>query len=196
MNNFSIEILKSIDKFTLFKLLINDSNTIKKKAIQCNEIMFFHMCTYNELLFLERKRYFSEEKKKYRRLVSKRYRIKEDIKKLLEKDCIFLTLTFDVKHIDMLDKRRSVVRWLKGLKCNYLGNVDYGEENGRIHYHVIVQTDNVDYASYKYGAINGERIKVKKVDALKKYIVKLTNHACKKSADKEERILKSFKYEN
>lgn len=195
MNDFNIDILKSMDKFTLYKLLKNDSNTIRKKGLNIYENMFFHMRTYNELLFLERQRYFTEEKRKYRRLISKRARIKADISRIIEKECIFLTLTFDEIHINMLDKRRSVVRWLKGLKCNYIGNVDYGEENGRIHYHVIVQTDFVNYASYKYGDIDGERIKVKKVDALKKYIVKLTNHACKKSADKEERILKSFKYE-
>lgn len=194
MNDFNIEILKSIDKFTLYKLLNSDSK-LKKSNYTYKWNMFFNERCYKELLYFERSNYFSEEKRKYRRLVSKRGRIKADISRIIEKECIFLTLTFDQNHIDMLDKRRSVVRWLKGLKCNYIGNVDYGEENGRIHYHVIVQTDYVNYASYKYGAIDGERIKVKKVDALKRYIVKLTNHACKKSADREERILKCFKYD-
>ena len=65
-------------------------------------------------------------KRKYWRLVGKRSRIKNDLEKLLEKECIFLTLTFDDKHIDMEDKRRKISRWLYKLNCNYLGNVDYG----------------------------------------------------------------------
>jgi len=134
------------------------------------------------------------KEKKYWRLVGKRSRIKKDIEKLLEKDCIFLTLTFDDEHIDMVDKRQAICRWLRKLNCNYLGNVDYGDISGRIHYHVIVQCERVDYSTYRYGRINGKRIINRSVDALKRYIVKLTNHACKESTKNEERILKRFKY--
>lgn len=131
--------------------------------------------------------------KRYISISRKRQRIKKFIGKLLEKDCLFLTLTFDEEHINMVDKRRKIVRFLGSLNCNYIGNVDYGADNGRIHYHVIVQCDHIDFSKYKYGAINGKIIVNKDINALKKYIVKLTNHAVKDSVGKE-RILKCDKY--
>lgn len=138
---------------------------------------------------------YRQARLKYCRLYGKRSRIKKDIAKILEKSCLFLTLTFDDYFLEKLvDKRQRIRRWLQSLKCNYIGNVDYGEISGRIHYHVIVQCDNVDYSSYKYGAINGKRIVINNVDALKRYLVKLTNHACKESTKREERLLKCFKY--
>lgn len=190
MNRFIID---NIAPFTLYKLY---KDSIFDLDIGLNSFFNEEDINYiNRLTHLFDIGFYRDARLKWNRLFQKRTRIKKDIDKLLYNDCILLTLTFDEKHIDMQDKRIKINRWLRKLKCNYIGNVDYGEINGRIHYHVIVQCDYVDYDSYKYGSINGERIVVNNVDALKRYIVKLSNHACKESTKREERILKCFKYE-
>lgn len=186
-------VIDNIAPFTLYKLYKDSIYDLDKGL---NSFFIEEDINYiNRITHLFDIGIYRDARLKWNRLFQKRTRIKKDIEKILNKECIFLTLTFDDKHIDLIDKRQRIRRWLQILKCNYIGNVDYGELNGRIHYHVIVQCDHVDYDSYKYGSINGERIVVKNVDALKRYIVKLSNHACKESTKREERILKCFKYE-
>lgn len=191
-NKFDRNFLLSLDSFTLYKLL-KDSYYDRLLGIES-------FLSYDDIHFLLQlslhSSHFKLAKRKYNNLCQKRVRIKKSIEKILKNDCIFLTLTFDSKHIDMVSKRRKINEWLRKLKCNYIGNVDYGDINGRMHYHVIVQTDYVDYSSYIYGDIDGKRIYNKNVEALKKYIVKLSNHACKESTKNDERILKCFKYDS
>lgn len=102
----------------------------------------------------------------------------------------FLTLTFrdDVLASTSEKTRRTYVsRYLKDNCSRYVANIDYGEENGREHYHaVVLYSDKVNYTDWnKYGIINGER--VQKTDdgkALSRYTSKLTNHAIKKTASR------------
>lgn len=111
-------------------------------------------------------------------------------------DCLFLTLTFtdDVLSSTSFDTRKKyVLRFLNNLNCAFVGNVDYGSENGREHYHCVVACDNVSCNDWHYGAINFKRIINKNSLALAKYVAKLTNHALKESTN-NSRIIYSRKF--
>ena len=110
-------------------------------------------------------------------------KLKNRIATLLQKPCLFLTFTFDeivLQKTNADTRRQKVIRYLKSYNVPYVANIDFGKQNGREHYHAIIQTDNVDYSLYDYGALNGKKI-VSTSDNVKlaKYISKLTNHAIK-----------------
>lgn len=104
----------------------------------------------------------------------------------------FLTLTF---RDDVLAKtsaesrRRYVSRALKKVSANgrYIANVDFGKENGREHYHAIVEAVNVEalkeYWEKRYGFVDLRKIGGKEKDLKKttKYINKLNAHCFKDS---------------
>lgn len=120
-------------------------------------------------------------------------RLKKKIAKMLENgNCIFLTFTFtdDILQKTNADTRRQKVRrFLSQYNCEYVANIDFGAKNGREHYHALIQTDKVDYNSYDYGALNGEKVRsTNDFVKLAKYISKLTNHAIKDTA-KGSRII-------
>lgn len=114
-------------------------------------------------------------------------RLKKRISKmLLSGDCLFLTLTFTDAYLSKTTaevRRRQVRRWLSNLGCRYVANIDYGKKNQREHYHAVAQISHIDPFSYKFGAINFEKIKVSEEDTARvaKYISKLTNHAIKET---------------
>lgn len=111
-------------------------------------------------------------------------------------NCLFLTLTFtdDVLNSTSFETRKKyVLRFLNNLNCAFVGNVDYGSENGREHYHCVVAIDNVSCNDWHYGAINFKRIINKNSLALAKYVAKLTNHALKESTN-NARIIYSRKF--
>ena len=120
-------------------------------------------------------------------------RLKERISVMLLKPCVFLTLTFTDEVLANTSKKTRkayVKRFLGSLNCAYVANIDYGEENGREHYHALVQAEKIDYKPWhKYGAIKGERVRLdfdkngKCLDEVRpaKYISKLTNHAIKET---------------
>jgi len=117
----------------------------------------------------------------------RRKKLKNRIEKMcLKYECTFLTLTFKDSVLNSTTaetRRRYVVRFLKQYGC-YVANVDYGKEHGREHYHAIINSREVNYKEWnKYGAINGERIRVDANSNIKlaKYINKLTNHAIKET---------------
>ena len=110
--------------------------------------------------------------------------LRKRIALMIPHDCIFLTLTFtdDVLRSTSSDtRRRYIVKFLSQFKSPCIANKDYGKENGREHYHAIIQLSYIDYSMYDYGAINGERIVVGEYTDVRvaKYISKLTNHAIK-----------------
>ena len=115
-------------------------------------------------------------------------RLKRRISKMLDKPCLFLTLTFSDSKIDLNNTKREtrkkyVQRFLNGLGANYVANIDFGEKNGREHYHALVQLSEIDPLAWSYGALNLQRVR-SDVDSdvkLAKYIAKLTNHAIKES---------------
>lgn len=105
----------------------------------------------------------------------------------------FVTFTFDEKHINSNDesKRKYVRRWLKKYCTDYVANVDYGEKNGRIHYHAVVSADSkFDCHTWSYGAIKFKTIIRNDTKKLSQYVNKLTNHALKESATRQVLIYK------
>ena len=120
-------------------------------------------------------------------------RLKNRIAKLLESPCLFLTFTFNDKillNTSSKTRRVYVRNFLEPLGA-YVANVDFGAENGREHYHAILQTDEkIDYTAWTKGALNGERIRKPNSVKLSKYISKLVNHAIK-ATTKQCRIIYS-----
>lgn len=124
---------------------------------------------------------------------SKVSRIKSRIKLMLEAipldNFLFLTFTFRDNVFDTTcEKTRRVYvrRYLTSLDVPYIANIDFGERNGREHYHCIVAINRVDSSFWfnHYGALNFEKILNLKEDSVKLayYIDKLANHSTKTSA--------------
>lgn len=107
----------------------------------------------------------------------------------------FITLTFNdtcLHHTSPEERRLRVRRFLKYFGC-YVGNIDFGKENHREHYHAVVSgkvTTELREVYYKlfYGSnINFQNITTSKKSAekLAKYVAKLTNHALKETTKRE-----------
>lgn len=127
----------------------------------------------------------------------KKERIQTKIEQLVESGkALFLTLTFreEVFMTTSKDTRRQYVRkYLKKYSGLYVANIDYGEDNGREHYHAIVDgVSDLDFKQWfeKYGAIHMRHIRTKNQQAeiLSRYITKLTNHTIKNSTNNERVI--------
>lgn len=108
---------------------------------------------------------------------------------ILNGDSLFLTLTFrdDVLESTNEDtRRRYVARWLKENGLKYVANIDFGKKNEREHYHAVILVNHkLDYTSWPYGALNGQKITNSNISTpykLKNYINKLVNHALKDTA--------------
>ena len=140
--------------------------------------------TFDELR--ECKRIFDSQRKRAQR-------IRERITRMIVKQCLFLTLTFTDETLqDTSDttRRRYITRFLSQFNVPAIANKDFGKENGREHYHAIIQIDRIDYYLYDYGAINGIKVVVGSETDLRiaKYIAKLTNHAIKETT-KQSRLI-------
>lgn len=137
-----------------------------------------------------------ETQKIYNANYHKVVRLKKRITKILNRQCLFLTLTFTnetlAKYPNEKDLHKLVVRYLKSIayQVSYIANVDYGEENDRIHYHAIIQIDRIDPLTWKYGNLDIKVVKNKNDTAMAKYLCKLTNHAIKNTC-KGSRIIYS-----
>lgn len=112
---------------------------------------------------------------------------------LQSKKAKFLTLTFNdsffTRGTSEETRRKYIRRFLKEQCERYVANVDYGDKNGREHYHAIVvpKAERVDFAPY-CACFDGSRIdsediivSQKSKDSLARYINKLTNHSLKES---------------
>lgn len=120
-------------------------------------------------------------------------RIKKKISVMIHKPCIFLTLTFTDETLDNTSnttRRRYIVKFLSQFNVPCIANKDFGKENGREHYHAIIQSSHIDYSLYTLGAINGIRVVVgTETDTrISKYISKLTNHSIKETT-KNSRLI-------
>lgn len=121
---------------------------------------------------------------------------------ILSGNAYFATLTFDddtLAKTSEKTRRVYVSRFLKSVCYKYVANIDYGDKNGREHYHAIVEVYPWCYASYQngkvwyedmpdfrewcYGFFSLERIGSDEMDLSKiaMYVCKLTSHALKKS---------------
>lgn len=141
----------------------------------------------------EYKEYFRILDAKHKRVSRLRARIFDMIYK---NDCLFLTFTFMDKSFarTCADFRRIAVRrYLNALGVPYVANIDFGEKKGREHYHAVVQIGRVDYSKWKYGNLNGLKIRndikydddgvitSESVEKIARYVAKLTNHAIKET---------------
>lgn len=124
-------------------------------------------------------------------------RLKQRIERMLVNgSCLFLTLTFNdesLQNTTAKERRVAVSRYLKAFNCMYVANIDFGKENGREHYHAVINTDNISFDAWrKYGNINAERIRNKDIQKdktkLAKYICKLSNHAIKNTTKRSSLI--------
>lgn len=118
-------------------------------------------------------------------------RLKTRVAQMLEKPCVFLTLTFNdvaLHGTSIETKRKYVTRCLKAFNAPYIANIDYGKKNGRLHYHAIVQVPKIAFDTWDYGNIDAKKVVVPNETAISKYINKLTNHAIKETCQKNRLI--------
>ena len=125
-------------------------------------------------------------------------RLKERIKEAVESgSAYFITITFNpttLENTNEQTRRKYVSRWLKSLTPFYVANIDYGEKNGREHYHAVITSDTRPPKSWNYGFIDILKVNTTETDTkrISKYISKLTNHAIKHTT-KGKRIIYSRK---
>lgn len=128
--------------------------------------------------------------KEYKKYREKTRRVRTKIKSImLTGACSFLTLTFTndvLNNTTQETRRRYVSRFLKSISCNYVGNIDWGKENGREHYHAVISGIDIDMSSWdKYGFSDCRTIGRKDDEStsskISKYLYKLSNHATKET---------------
>lgn len=101
----------------------------------------------------------------------------------------FVTFTFNGKTLAKCQPhilRKYVQRYLKKHSHFYVANVDFGAENGRIHYHAVCDCNpgNTWDTDLNYGFISVEKIRIDEtatIERLSRYVSKLTNHAIKET---------------
>lgn len=132
-------------------------------------------------------------------------RLRGRINKLfLKENLFFLTFTFDNSKLRKKDiklyservLRQYVTRWLKKYTNDYVGNIDYGGKNGRVHFHVVCSTklSRVNGKTWNYGALNFERIITLNDKAIGIYVNKLCLHALKESTKRQTLLYPKKKY--
>lgn len=198
MADYSLKskILKEYSKLDLF----NKSNKIIFKYVYTDSVSDEeYKNAMSTLAYLER--CSKIEYKEYGRILHAKFARVARLKKRIvdfvyHYDCLFLTLTFKNEVLSSTSpksRRDYVSRFLKQSGVPYVANIDFGAKNGREHYHAILCTDKIDYHLWKYGLINGIKIRndiktdeygvltSETVERLARYVAKLTNHAIKES---------------
>ena len=118
----------------------------------------------------------------------RKQRVQSRIFNMIMSGSSFLTLTFSPKVLETTNeetRRQYVRRWLKEFAKDYVANIDYGGKRGREHYHAVVKCSPDDVpSSWRGGFMNAKAIRkdTGDIEAISKYIAKLTNHALKESA--------------
>lgn len=94
----------------------------------------------------------------------------------------FITLTFNDSSLQLKEsvRREYVTRWCKDNCFDYFGNIDYGDNTHREHYHVVADLRDF-YDQWPYGFMYVKPINTKSKDLtrINKYLHKLVNHAGK-----------------
>lgn len=141
-------------------------------------------------------------------------RLRKRIERIMEKgSAYFVTLTFSDHSLASTDpktRRTYVARFCKSISPDFVGNVDYGKQNGREHYHIVmyssllgdikykftkrygwVCSDAVQFADWSnYGFYSIKSCGTDYVDKQKLawYVSKLTNHAIKETTKRSALI--------
>lgn len=119
-----------------------------------------------------------------------RSRIKQRVEYMIEQsNAYFFTYTLSDRYLDL-----SPEQHIKKIKAtlpeatSYMINNDYGTQTDRLHYHAIAsfnhKYDTTLLQKYQYGYTSVKEIKEKNAKQLYEYILKLSNHAIKKSVAK------------
>jgi hypothetical protein len=118
-------------------------------------------------------------------LENTKQRIYDRIYEIQKNKGYFITLTYKEEELNIDKAHKDLKTWCRE-NCNlYIGNIDFGDQNKRLHHHVAcVPNHNELVKSWKYGAINIQKIHDSKKDGRKVvlYITKLVNHAIKETA--------------
>jgi len=145
------------------------------------------------------KRLEEEENTITQRLIDRQTRsdekYKSNIKKRVEKMLLanytyFFTYTLSDDALDNTtqDQHIKKIRATLPQATSYLINNDYGDQTQRLHYHAMAsfsyEYDTTLLNIYQYGYTQAKRINEPNAKALYEYILKLTNHATKKSVAK------------
>jgi hypothetical protein len=98
------------------------------------------------------------------------------------------TLSDDALDNTTQDQHIKKIRATLPKATSYLINNDYGDQTQRLHYHAMAsfsyEYDTTLLNIYQYGYTQAKRINEPNAKALYEYILKLTNHATKKSVAK------------
>lgn len=119
-----------------------------------------------------------------------RSRIKKRVEEMLTQPyTYFYTYTLSDKYIDAPQEQH-----IKKIKATlpqatfYMINNDYGTQTDRLHYHALAsfnhKYDTTLLEKYQYGFTSVKEIKEKNSKQIYEYILKLSNHAIKKSVAK------------
>lgn len=186
--------MKRSEKEHLDFILKNELHKELQKAKQLDSLDAKNGIEHNRVtLFI--KKYGIDIYKETRELLDSRSaklgRIKRRILPLLESGrAIFVTLTFNdatLNNTNAQSRRKYVTRYLTPQCLDYVGNIDFGKDNEREHYHAIVVPTKKGGLSLdewrNYGNINVKRIDASKggFSRVSKYLTKLTYHATKKT---------------
>lgn len=133
------------------------------------------------------------------RLLHNRYKRKSRIYKCIDymlnnyPVCYFCTMTLNEDSIKLTMKylKKMLTIFLGACHTCYLGNVDFGDTTGRLHFHVIIAENDVhickDNLKWPYGFYDIKVINDKNSLKLGSYIMKLVNHATKETT--KDRII-------
>ena len=130
---------------------------------------------------------------------SRKCRLKDKITYFVNHySCSFLTLTFTndvLNNTSAETRRRYVARHLKSFGVPYVANIDFGEKNGREHYHAVICAP-LDSCSWSYGYSSSEKIHTDDLskERLSTYITKLTNHAIKETTKRSSLLYSRVVY--
>lgn len=150
--------------------------------IYCNTRFITFACDYygefvvNENLRICHNRYARSSRVKSRLV---KLLVKADINK---DACYFCTFTINDKYINLpyLTLRKYFTDFLKSNFLSYIGNVDYGAENGRMHFHAVVRTRDSPpewkYGFFKYQILFND---IENCGCCANYLNKLSNHSTK-----------------
>lgn len=140
----------------------------------------------------------SEEKRrllnKAKALQKRKANLKKRIKfMLLNNECLFCTFTLSDDYInnDLKTLKKYITRLLNDLECFYVGNVDFGENTDRLHFHFVVASDNKKFIkeNYKMGFCDLKIITNKNSYKLANYIDKVVNHGLKDSTKRRSSLI-------
>lgn len=107
-------------------------------------------------------------------------------------DCMFVTFTLNEFGISLKMKtlKNKICALLKSLNCYYVGNVDYGKENERLHFHFVISSLAADFIKdnwAKYGFTYCEIVYGNSYK-LSNYVNKITNHGLKGTTQRYQLI--------